>query len=469
MFFQILSHACLLVRSGQKTLLTDPWLVGSCYWRSWWNYPPVQPELLEQLQPDFIYITHVHWDHFHGATLRRFSRRTPLVIPFERSTRVKRDLTSMGFRNIIELPHAGSLDLGDDFKITSYQFSYWGDSALVIEANGTALLDANDAKFMGGPLNQILRNHKRFDFAFRSHSSANDRICYQYTDSGSAKEENPLLYAQSFFAFMEKVKPRYAVPFASNHCHLHKDVFRLNSFIETPTRVQNHVASIGGFSESELKVMVSGDSWDSERGFDIKDGAWFDDRAAHLERYLEENRGKLEATYALEDKTRLRLTEVEKYFRRFLGAVPRLFKRSFKGKPIILCAKYGDGTDYFEVDVYKDTISPIAEKDVSGDAIRFESAALILKQAMALNMFSHIGISKRVAYRSRQQDARHLRKFNELLAAYECEALPIRRLFSLRTLRVYPRRWREGLLYIRLIMGMRTGKSIHQLEAEQLA
>ena len=38
-----LGHACLaLYREGENPLLvTDPWLVGSVYWRSWWlqNYP----------------------------------------------------------------------------------------------------------------------------------------------------------------------------------------------------------------------------------------------------------------------------------------------------------------------------------------------------------------------------------------------------------------------------------------------
>ena len=88
---------------------------------------------------------------------------------------------------------------------------------------------------------------------------------------------------------------------------------------------------------------------------------------------------------------------------------------------------------------------------------------------MALNMFSHIGISKRVAYKSRQDDAKHIQKFNELLAAYEYEALPLRRLFSLRTLRLYVRRWREIILYVQLLTGVLTGKTLHQLEAEHLA
>src|SRR5690348_18027489 len=41
MRFRILGHACLEVTSNSKQLLCDPWLVGSAYWRSWWNYPPV--------------------------------------------------------------------------------------------------------------------------------------------------------------------------------------------------------------------------------------------------------------------------------------------------------------------------------------------------------------------------------------------------------------------------------------------
>jgi UDP-MurNAc hydroxylase len=469
MFFQILSHASLLVRSGGKTLLTDPWLLGSCYWRSWWNYPPVKPQVMEGLQPDVIYLTHVHWDHFHGATLRRFSKDTRFVIPFERSTRVKRDLNAMGFHNVTEVPHAKSFALTDDFKITSYQFSPWGDSAVVIETEGISLLNANDAKFMGGPLNQILRNHKSFDFAFRSHSSANDRVCHHYTDKGADKEEDPMMYAESFFHFMEKVKPRYAVPFASNHCHLHRDVFHLNRMIETPVRVQDYVASAGGFSASELKVMVSGDSWDSHKGFDIPPNTWFSDRESHLEHYLASQEEKLNATYAVEDKVRVRLSEVEKYFGRFFKVVPFFLKRSFAGKPIILCAKYSGGVDYFEIDMHKGRVRQITESDRGGHPIQFETAGFILKRAMGLNMFSHVGISKLVVYRSLQADAGHLRRFNELLAAYEYEVLPLGKLFSMRTARVYLRRWREILLYAQLAAGILAGKTVHQIEAKQLA
>ncbi len=39
MKFTIVSHAGLLVESAGTSLMMDPWIVGSCYWRSWWNYP----------------------------------------------------------------------------------------------------------------------------------------------------------------------------------------------------------------------------------------------------------------------------------------------------------------------------------------------------------------------------------------------------------------------------------------------
>ena len=393
-----------------------------------------------------------HADHHSAGTIRR----------------TKRDLHH-GIENVIEVPHAGSAVLHDDFTITSYQFSHWGDSALVIDAEGVTLLNANDAKIMGLPLAQILTRHARVDFAFRSHSSANDRVCYQYTDEGEpTNSEDPMIYAQSFYNFMERVKPRYAVPFASNHCYLHRDTYRLNNIIETPAGVEQYLASIGGFSASQLKVMVSGDSWDSQDGFDIKSATWFSDRERHLEQYRDEKKDILAATYAREDTTRLSLDEVEKYFTRFCDVVPRVLKASFKGKPIIICAKYRGGTDYFKVDVYAHRVSTVVKSDLGADAIEFETTALILRQAMAWNMFSHIGISKRVVYRSSRQDARHIRKFNELLAAYEYEVLPLHLLFSWRTLQVYIRRWREVLLYAQLTIGLLAGKSIHQLEAEQL-
>ena len=176
MLFQVISHAGLRVACRGKELLTDPWIVGSCYWRSWWNYPPVAPELVASLKPDLIYLTHIHWDHFQSVSLRRFDRQTPIVIPWDRFDRMYRDLKTLGFGNIARLRHGERLVIADDFAITSDHFSPYTDSALVIEGEGYTLLNANDAKFMGLPLKQIIDRHPGMHFVFRSHSSANNRV-----------------------------------------------------------------------------------------------------------------------------------------------------------------------------------------------------------------------------------------------------------------------------------------------------
>ena len=71
MELKIHAHACLEVITPDVSLICDPWLLGSAYWRSWWNYPPVKPDILQRINPDYIYLTHLHWDHFNGPSLRK--------------------------------------------------------------------------------------------------------------------------------------------------------------------------------------------------------------------------------------------------------------------------------------------------------------------------------------------------------------------------------------------------------------
>ena len=71
MEFTILSHAGLCVDHNGVRIVSDPWLIGSCYWRSWWNFPEPPAELIADLKPDYIYLTNLHSDHFHGASLKK--------------------------------------------------------------------------------------------------------------------------------------------------------------------------------------------------------------------------------------------------------------------------------------------------------------------------------------------------------------------------------------------------------------
>ena len=65
-----LGHATLLLTAaegGAPILVTDPWLFGSCYWRSWWLERPASKQQIERIaQAQFCYLTHEHPDHIGG-------------------------------------------------------------------------------------------------------------------------------------------------------------------------------------------------------------------------------------------------------------------------------------------------------------------------------------------------------------------------------------------------------------------
>ena len=448
MFFQILSHAGLQIHGAGKTLIFDPWLIGSTYWRSWWNYPPVSRALVDSLKPDFIYLTHIHWDHFQGSSLRKFPLDTPVLVPRGNGLRMKKDLLQIGFKDVREVAHGETVELAPGFTLTSYQFYPFTDSAAVVKCEGITLLNSNDAKFMGAPLEQILRRHPAIDFVFRSHSSANPRLCFDFTDAPSVIPDNSDRYAGDFAAFAQRTGARYAIPFASNHCFLHKEVFHLNSTVTTPVQVEELFRK-KGIDTPVLKIMVSGDSWDSGSGFSIADTPYFRERERFLAEYQADKSAVLEKFYAMEARTSVSLAQVERYFKKFIRALPWGVRFLFRKKPVTYVLS-GSKTFVFQVDLWKGTVRELDGTLRLEDALhplQIHTSANIMRQCMALDLFLHLGISKRVRFRSTQADAKYHWLLELMFNLYESEMLPLRKMLTPRFLGTWIPRWREVLLY----------------------
>ncbi len=455
--FQILSHAGLLIKGAGKSLVFDPWLVGSAYWRSWWNYPPVSRELIDSLRPDFIYLTHIHWDHFHGPSLRKFPRETPILIPKSPARRMKKDLIAMGFANVTEIGHGKTLELAPGLRLSSYQFYPFTDSAAVVECGGATFFNANDARVMGGPLRQILDRHPRIDFVFRSHSSVNERMCFDYMDQPSRQREEHGSYLSDFADFARRSGARYAIPFASNHCYLHRETFHLNDTIITPPQVEAYCRTRGG-NLPEVVSMVSGDAWSAEGGFAIAAGSWFTDRDRHLDEYASRQADALGESYAVEARTQASLDQVEGYFRGFFRAMPWPVRRLFKDRQVTWVLS-GKTVGRFWVDLNRGVVRELAGTDDELHPLQIHTSAYVFRRCVAQSLFTHLGISKRLLFRCRRADAKYIRLLVILFCMYEAEMLPLRKMLAPHFIAAWIPRWREAVLYGVILFRRALGRS----------
>lgn len=462
MDFRVLSHAGLQVQTKDCEVLCDPWLIGSTYWRSWWNYPAVEPALVKSLRPDFIALTHIHWDHFQGPSLRLFPRTTPIIVPKGHDDRMTRDLHHMGFEKVIELRHGERIQLSPSLALTSYQFFFIPcDSALVFEGDDTVLLNANDTKLMGPPLDQVLSRHPKIDFVLRSHSSANSRLCYEYMDAQSRAPDDLGRYVRAFAQFAQRTQSRYAVPFASNHCHLHREVFHLNDKIQTPERVAQYFEQ-AGIETPKLKIMVSGDQFSSEAGFRLRDDCPFQDRDEKLRAYQAQVSDKLRRFYRLEARADFHPRYTQRFFDAFFHAVPAPLRAHYRGHPILWVLRAGEREIRLIMDIKNQRLQRDDEVAVDNFDMQIHTSAYIFRHAMACELLSHLPISKRVRYRTTLAAEKRLKLFNRLVNLYEYGVLPAARMRSPRFLESARDRWRELLLYGALGRDVLLGRGVRE-------
>ncbi|MGY8990512.1 MAG: MBL fold metallo-hydrolase [Rhodospirillales bacterium] len=453
MKFRVLSHACLEVTTNNTTLLTDPWVMGSAYWRSWWNYPPITDGLADTLQPDFIYLTHLHWDHFHGVSLKKLGLDRRILVPRLPDRRLIGDLEKLGATNITELAHGEAFKLSDDLAVTSYQFGVFPDSVLVIKSGDVTILNANDAKIMGGPLNQVLNAHPKIDFVLRSHSSANSRLCYEITDKELGNIDDLEKYNSEFAAFAQASGARYAIPFASNHCHLHEETFRFNEAINLAPDVKRYFED-HNISEPECVVMAPGDGWSDAAGFELQKTDWYDNFRQRLDDYRADKEPVLAKSRETEAKNKFKDRLLQHYVEDLYQGTPWFLRRIFKSHPITFIVHAGTNAQAFEIDVYKGSYQYVETVTDEDNPIQINTASRIFQECIAMRNWNSLGISKRVRFRVRDADKRYVFLFLALNNLFDYDILPLKKIMNGRFFGVWLKRWRELLLYVRIVFDL---------------
>jgi UDP-MurNAc hydroxylase len=140
------------IDTAAGSILCDPW-VNPAYFASWFPFPDNAQLDWEALgQVDYLYVSHLHRDHFDAAHLRRFvSKKATVLLPEYPTSELEDELRELGFTSFLKTKtnEVHSLDGGLNIMIqalTSPTDGPIGDSSLWVEHDGVRVLNQNDAR-----------------------------------------------------------------------------------------------------------------------------------------------------------------------------------------------------------------------------------------------------------------------------------------------------------------------------------
>ena len=176
------ANACASYEASKQKLLSDPWLIDGAFEGSWFHYPPLVTKPQDLANVDYLYLSHLHPDHYDPQTLKHFRKDMPIVILNHGPNFLERILIKDGFTNLIKLKDKESTTLGP-FTVTMYapfvgnpffatELGNMIDSALLIEANGQKCLNTNDNTPDLNAVEMLTKRHGKLDCVQLNYNAA---------------------------------------------------------------------------------------------------------------------------------------------------------------------------------------------------------------------------------------------------------------------------------------------------------
>ncbi len=113
-----LRGATIILDDGNRRLICDPWLEDGIYYGSWAHYPKFTQEewtAHRVTDVDYIYISHVHPDHYDPRTLEHFKGQKVIIHKYNNPF-LRKKIEGLGFE-VVELDNGAAFDMGHGFRI----------------------------------------------------------------------------------------------------------------------------------------------------------------------------------------------------------------------------------------------------------------------------------------------------------------------------------------------------------------
>ncbi|HEY7828605.1 MAG TPA: Rieske 2Fe-2S domain-containing protein, partial [Candidatus Limnocylindrales bacterium] len=284
---------------------------------SWFPFPAndgIDPSLIGN--PTYLYISHLHHDHFDPAWLsRHVNKDATVLLPDYLIDDLRHELHALGFRRFVETADGEPIELAGGLKVmiealTAPTDGPIGDSALVVDDGQTRLLNMNDSR---PPDPDKLLAMGPIDLLFLQFSGAIwYPMVYEFPERAKVTLAHKKRVVQLARAqrYIEILDPTFVVPSAGPPCFLDDDLFEYNDLARDPSNIfpdqEVFLDYLAGNGIRGGKLMLPGSVGELTPGsFEVSHPldpagirAIFDEREAYLRAYQARIRPLLDAEHA---------------------------------------------------------------------------------------------------------------------------------------------------------------------------
>ncbi|WIG60631.1 MAG: UDP-N-acetylmuramic acid hydroxylase [Ktedonobacterales bacterium] len=233
-------HAGLYIETRHGSILCDPWF-NPAYFASWFPFPSNEDVDKEKIgRPDYLFVSHIHHDHFDPAFLRdHVWKDATVLLPEFPINNLELALRDLGFTKFIYTKNGQQIEV-DGLKIAILASvaptdGPLGDSGLIVDDGEVRIYDQNDSRPVDMDTLQALGP---YDAHFVQYSGAIwYPMVYQYPEPmmrtlGSRKRQNEMARAVNY---IQQIGATQVIPHAGPPCFLDDDLFAFNDIDRDPT------------------------------------------------------------------------------------------------------------------------------------------------------------------------------------------------------------------------------------------
>jgi UDP-MurNAc hydroxylase len=367
-----LGHVGFFVETRQATVLCDPWFTPA-YFGSWFPFP--RNDGLDRSRvtsPDYLYLSHLHRDHFDPAFLATVDKRAQVLLPDFEVPFLERELSNLGFTRFVRTTSGVPVDL-EGLSVTIFAMNQpadgpLGDSALVLADEDARVLNQNDAR--PGDVGALLEQGP-YDAQFVQFSGAIwYPVAYDFPPDeldrlAREKRANEMQRARQY---VEWVGAANVFPCAGPPCFLDDDLWKLNDFDRDPANIfpdqtvflellESHGIDRGHLIVPGSQIELFGGRCEVSHPDDAAHREPFTDKRGYLERYRDDWKPWLEQERASwSDAGAVDLVETMRvWFEPLLAAAP-VTSAGIAGNVVLAFTGPDDDLDGIVIDFVDSTV-----------------------------------------------------------------------------------------------------------------